>query len=113
MALKPSGSRFKGLCPFHQEKTPSFHVDPQLQFFYCFGCSTGGDAFKFVMLYEKLTFPQAVEFLARKWGVPLPQSSYSHDAGPAARAHELNAVAETFFRTTLRESSGPVAPATI
>jgi DNA primase len=106
VSLKPSGSRFKGLCPFHQEKTPSFHVDPQLQFFYCFGCSTGGDAFKFVMLYEKLTFPQAVEFLARKWGVPLPQSSYSHDAGPAARAHELNAAAETFFRTTLRESSG-------
>jgi DNA primase len=104
VALKPSGARFKGLCPFHQEKTPSFHVDPQLQFFYCFGCNTGGDAFKFVMLYEKLAFPQAVEFLARKWGVPLPRSSHPGDAGPAARAHELNAAAEAFYRRTLREA---------
>jgi DNA primase len=104
VALKPSGSRFKGLCPFHQEKTPSFHVDPQLQFFYCFGCSTGGDAFKFVMLYEKLTFPQAVEFLARKWGVPDLRSSHFRDAGPAARLGELNAIAETFFQWVLRES---------
>jgi DNA primase len=56
--LKPAGTRLKGLCPFHQEKTPSFSVDPNAQLFYCFGCNTGGDAFKFVMLYEKLDFPR-------------------------------------------------------
>jgi DNA primase len=73
--LKSGGARLKGLCPFHHEKTPSFSVDPQLQLFYCFGCQTGGDAFKFVMLYEKLSFAEAVEFLARRWGVPLPKAA--------------------------------------
>jgi DNA primase len=64
--LKPAGSRLKGLCPFHHEKTPSFSVDPQMQLFYCFGCQAGGDAFKFVMLYEKTDFPESVEFLAKR-----------------------------------------------
>ncbi len=64
--LKPGGARHKGLCPFHHAKTPPFSVDPQLQLFYCFGCQTGGDAFKFVLLYEKLSFPDAVEFLASR-----------------------------------------------
>ena len=71
--LKRAGTRFKGLCPFHQEKTPSFSVDPQNRLFYCFGCQTGGDLFKFVMLYEKLGFPEAVEVLAQRFGVPVPK----------------------------------------
>jgi len=54
--LKASGASFKGLCPFHSEKTPSFHVNPERQIFHCFGCHQGGDAFKFLMLYEKLSF---------------------------------------------------------
>ena len=61
--LKASGSRFKGLCPFHQEKTPSFSVDPGAQLFYCFGCQTGGDLFKFVMLYEKVGFRRVGEIV--------------------------------------------------
>ena len=71
--LKRAGSRLKGLCPFHQEKTPSFSVDPNNQLFYCFGCGTGGDLFKFVMLYDKLEFPEAVEMLAQRFGIPLPK----------------------------------------
>ena len=72
--LKPAGSRLKGLCPFHTEKTPSFSVDPKLQLFYCFGCQTGGDLFKFLMLYESVSFSEAVETLANRFGVPLPEA---------------------------------------
>ncbi|MHC4934533.1 MAG: CHC2 zinc finger domain-containing protein, partial [Planctomycetota bacterium] len=77
--LKPAGSRLKGLCPFHQEKTPSFSVDPNTQLFYCFGCQTGGDIFKFVMLYDKAGFGEAVETLANRFGVPLPRRSGKAD----------------------------------
>ena len=54
--LKRSGSSFKALCPFHKEKTPSFHVNPQRQIFHCFGCGAGGDVFRFVMQYEGVDF---------------------------------------------------------
>ena len=75
VSLKPAGSRLKGLCPFHQEKTPSFTVDPERKLFYCFGCQAGGDLFKFVMLYESVEFPEAVRILADRFGVPAPQST--------------------------------------
>ena len=96
--LKPAGRRLKGLCPFHHEKTPSFSVDPQMQLFYCFGCQAGGDAFKFVMLYEKLDFPEAVEFLAKRWGVPLPKTSARPGDDQRARQLLINDAAATFFR---------------
>jgi len=96
--LKPAGSRLKGLCPFHHEKTPSFSVDPQMQLFYCFGCQAGGDAFKFVMLYEKVEFPESVEFLARRWGVPLPKTSYRPEDDARARILLMNEAAASFFR---------------
>lgn len=96
--LKPSGSRLKGLCPFHHEKSPSFSVDPNIQLFYCFGCQAGGDAFKFVMLYEKLDFPESVEFLAKRWGVPLPSASTRPQDDARARALLMNDAAAGFFR---------------
>jgi len=95
--LKPGGSRLKGLCPFHQEKTPSFSVDPKNQLFYCFGCQTGGDVFKFVQLYEKVDFKEAVEFLANRWGVPLPARTQA--ASASDRLHQLNEAAQKFFRS--------------
>ena len=95
--LKPAGRRLKGLCPFHHEKTPSFSVDPQMQLFYCFGCQAGGDAFKFVMLYEKLDFAEAVEFLAKRWGVPLPKASARPGDDLKARQLLINDAAATFF----------------
>jgi DNA primase len=99
--LKPAGSRLKGLCPFHEEKTPSFSVDPGRQLFYCFGCQTGGDIFKFAMLYEKMPFPEAVEFLAKRWGVPIPVRSQPKADGPAERVLQMNDAAQAFFRSRL------------
>jgi DNA primase len=71
--LKKSGQNFTGLCPFHQEKTPSFAVHPVKQIYHCFGCGVGGDAFKFVMEMEKCAFPEAVRVVAEKCGIPIPR----------------------------------------
>jgi DNA primase len=69
--LVPSGKRWKGLCPFHAEKTPSFSIDVEKQFYFCFGCQAAGDVFKFVMAIQHVDFPQALEILARRAGVDL------------------------------------------
>src|SRR5437773_2521419 len=71
--LKLAGKSYKGLCPFHREKTPSFHVDRAKGLFYCFGCGTGGDVFKFLALTERFTFPEAVEHVASRVGIELPR----------------------------------------
>jgi DNA primase len=71
--LKVAGKSYKGLCPFHREKTPSFHVDRDKGLFYCFGCGTGGDVFKFLSLTERFTFPEAVEYVAGRVGIELPR----------------------------------------
>ena len=71
--LKLAGARYKGLCPFHREKTPSFTVDRTKGLFYCFGCGTGGDIFKFLTLTERFTFPEAVEHVAARVGIELPK----------------------------------------
>jgi DNA primase len=104
--LKPAGTRLKGLCPFHHEKTPSFSVDSQMQLFYCFGCQTGGDAFKFVMLYEKLDFPESVEFLARRWGVPLPKAASRPADDARGRLMLITETAADFFRSRWAEPDG-------
>jgi DNA primase len=71
--LKLAGKSYKGLCPFHREKSPSFHVDRDKGLFYCFGCGTGGDIFKFLVLTERFTFPEAVEHVAGRVGIELPK----------------------------------------
>ena len=81
--LKRAGTTYKGLCPFHSEKTPSFHVNPDKGFFHCFGCGVGGDVFKFLELHEKVTFPEAVRILAQKLGVSVPEPA--EDGGDDAR----------------------------
>lgn len=78
--LKKSGASFKGLCPFHNEKTPSFYVHPQRRFFHCFGCGASGDIFSFLMRIEGLTFPEAARRLAEKAGVELPRDDPEKDA---------------------------------
>ena len=78
--LKRAGANFKALCPFHQEKTPSFHVSPQRQTFHCFGCGVGGSVFRFVMDYEHVDFPSAVRKLAARVGIPAIDNG-----GPAER----------------------------
>ena len=77
VALKRTGARFTGLCPFHAEKTPSFTVNPQGQFFHCFGCGESGDVFSFLMKYHHFDFPDALQTLARKYGFDLPEKELS------------------------------------
>ena len=71
--LKLAGKSYKGLCPFHREKSPSFHVDRDKGLFYCFGCGAGGDVFKFLSMTERFTFPEAVEHVASRYGIDLPR----------------------------------------
>src|SRR3989304_9938221 len=83
VALKKAGRQYKGLCPFHQEKTPSFHVDPERGLFFCFGCLAGGDAFDFVMRTGNLSFPEALQQLAARPGGRLERSPEEAQDRPA------------------------------
>lgn len=107
VALKPAGTRYKGLCPFHQEKTPSFSVDPEAKLFYCFGCQTGGDLFKFVQLYENVPFPEAVEILANRCGIRPPEDRpRTPEERARDRAFEVQEVARAFFARMLGQEAG-------
>ncbi len=77
ISLKKSGVNYKGLCPFHGEKTPSFMVNPERQTFHCFGCGEGGDVFTFMMMYHRMTFPEALKELAGRYHILLPEKKYS------------------------------------
>ncbi len=93
VGLKKMGQSWKGLCPFHDEKTPSFNVRQEPPLFHCFGCGEGGDVFKFVMLRERASFPEAVETVARRFGIPVPENRY--EPGPDRKEKdELFAVME-------------------
>ena len=102
--LKRTGSNLVGRCPFHSEKTPSFSVSPAKRMFFCFGCHAGGSAITFVQKIENLDFPDAVEFLANRAGIPLPRESekYLPDQGVSRkRVLEMNLEAAKFFRNCL------------
>jgi DNA primase len=108
--LKASGNTLKGLCPFHSEKTPSFTVHRDKQFFHCFGCHAGGDVFAFVMLTEKVPFPEAVELVAEKCGIPIPAAGL--DKGKyddRKNLFEIHERAAAYFQQML--SSDEAAPA--
>jgi DNA primase len=110
--LKKAGAQnYSGLCPFHNEKTPSFSVHATRQFFHCFGCSASGDVFSFVQKIENVTFPEAVRAVAQKLGIALPKASYSSPA--EAREAKLRTVllevherASAFFQECLRRPEG-------
>jgi len=113
VGLKKVGGSWKGLCPFHQEKTPSFNVRSDPALFHCFGCGEGGDVFKFVMLREGCSFPAAVESLGRRLGLEIPESDY--DAGPERKLRTqireaLEAAAQHYARN-LRSPAGARARA--
>ena len=78
--LQKKGASYFGLCPFHNEKSPSFSVSPQKQMYYCFGCGAGGNVFTFVMEYENYTFVEAMKQLAERAGVKLPEAEYDENA---------------------------------
>lgn len=99
--LRKAGANFMGLCPFHQEKTPSFAVHPTKQIFHCFGCGVGGDVFKFVMMIENLSFPEALRRVAEKVGITLREKFHDEtfDANARERSalYKVHEVAAKFF----------------
>ena len=111
VSLKRAGSTYKGLCPFHNEKTPSFSVTPDRRMFYCFGCHIGGDVFTFLQEYENMTFTEAVQFLADRAGMTLPEKS---EFTPADRRKDelreqiirANSLAGQFYFSYLRDKKG-------
>src|SRR5580765_6216819 len=110
VTLRKAGTSYKGLCPFHSEKSPSFTVHRDRGFFHCFGCGAGGDVFKFVELQEKVGFTDAVKQLAARFGVPIPELEESDEGRESAaereallRAHE---VAAAYFREHLGSPAG-------
>lgn len=108
--LQKKGSSYFGLCPFHNEKSPSFSVSPGKQIYYCFGCGAGGNVISFVMQYENYTFQEAVKFLAQKAGVQLPEAEYSEETrkkeNKRARLLQVNKEAATYFFHQLRSENG-------
>lgn len=98
--LKKAGRNFRANCPFHKEKTPSFMVSSDKQIYHCFGCGAGGNAFNFLIQYERLEFPEAVEFLAKKAGITLPESQKQDDktAGLTTQLYKANESAMLFYQ---------------
>lgn len=113
VALRRAGRSFKGLCPFHAEKTPSFTVTPDRQMWHCFGCSKGGDVFAFVMERDKLTFPEALRALADRAGIELPQQEGGARNDAFDKLYQANALARDFYRASLVSEAGAKARAYI
>ena len=108
LPLKRAGRNFRAHCPFHHEKTPSFMVSPERQIYHCFGCGESGNAFKFLMRYERLEFPEAVETLAKKAGVALPaiQKQDSGTASIITQLYKINELAASFYQNDLNLPEG-------
>lgn len=108
--IQKKGSSYFGLCPFHNEKSPSFSVSPQKQMYYCFGCGAGGNVFTFIMEYENYTFQEAIKFLAQKAGVSLPEAEYTEEVrkkeGKRAKLLEVNKEVAKYFYYQLRSDRG-------
>jgi DNA primase len=115
--LKKAGQNYRGLCPFHSEKSPSFNVHPIRQIYHCFGCGVGGDVFKFVMEMEKCPFPEAIRIVAEKCGIAVPaprerSPEERHENQQRALIIEMHRVAQSFFTKNLENTSeGKVARA--
>src|SRR5262245_8485803 len=111
VSLRKAGAGWKGLCPFHGEKTPSFTVNPRKGIFHCFGCGVGGDAFNFLMRQDRLSFPEAVRTLAKSAGIPLPEER--GQAGDSGRDELLRTMdlAARFYQDMLAKPAGERARA--
>jgi DNA primase len=110
--LKRAGSAYKALCPFHKEKTPSFHVNQQRQIYHCFGCGAGGDVFRFLMQYEGVDFMTAVKMLAQRAGIAIELDEGGSDSGDKVALFKLHTDLATFYhRILLTHSSAERARA--
>ncbi|MCX5715812.1 MAG: DNA primase, partial [Candidatus Omnitrophica bacterium] len=108
LPLKKAGRNYRGLCPFHHEKTPSFMVSQDKQIFHCFGCGEGGNVFNFLMKYERLEFPEAVRMLAQKAGVVIPERLSAESKAQSSLSSKLyaaNEMASAYFQNVLRQDS--------
>ena len=105
VSLKKAGKNYRGLCPFHSEKTASFMVNEEKQIFHCFGCGEGGDVFTFLMKVGQFSFPQAVEELAKRFGVKLPSrelsASQKKEMAKRERLFQINQIASEYFHDLL------------
>jgi DNA primase len=110
VSLKKTGATYKGLCPFHGEKTPSFHVNREKGYFHCFGCGVGGDVLKFLELHDKVGFPDAVKLLAQRFGVALPELEQSDDQRASTAEREsllkVHEAAAGWFQQQLGSPAG-------
>jgi DNA primase len=110
VSLRKAGAAYKGLCPFHNEKTASFTVNRERGFFHCFGCGAGGDVFKFVELQEKVGFTDAIRQLAQKFGIPIPELEQTEEGRESAAEREtllrVHEAAATYFREQLETPAG-------
>jgi DNA primase len=104
--LKRAGQHWKGLCPFHSEKTPSFTVNPKRGIFHCFGCGAGGDAFGFLMRHDRLGFPEAVRAVAERVGVELPGTREPEVEGAFETLRRIMTFAHDFYARSLWEPAG-------
>lgn len=114
VSLKKSGSGYMGCCPFHREKTPSFHVSGDKQLYHCFGCGAGGSVIQFVMAAENLDFPDAIKLLAERAGISLPEMGHSKDEADEfykrkRRIYDMNRDAARYFREVLLSQEGKAA----
>ena len=113
VVLKPSGRGYFGLCPFHNEKTASFHVSPERQFYHCFGCGEGGNVVSFIMSMERMEFVEAMKHLAERVGVPLPQTSdqvrHRQELDEKQQIFEINRECARFFHQVLMAPEGKEA----
>jgi len=107
--LQKAGHRYKGLCPLHKEKSPSFSVDPDKGLFYCFGCGAGGDAIRLHMLSTGDDFPGAIEALAQRYGIPISRQTSRSRQNDGRDIHGALSAAEEYFRDQLARAAGPRA----
>ena len=108
VVLKRTGRNYMGLCPFHKEKSGSFCVSPDKQIFHCFGCGVGGNVFTFIMEYENMSFPEAVQYLADKAGMTLPESNQSGQDASREKykilLRDMNKTAAAYFHYIMRHT---------
>ncbi len=104
--LRKTGRNYSGICPFHNEKTPSFSVNSELQIYKCFGCGVGGNVFKFIQEMDRVSFVEAVDFLGKRCGIGLPERQQEQSQESTDQLYQANALAQKYYHHLLRQPEG-------
>ena len=107
--LKQRGANYFGLCPFHSEKTASFSVAPSKQIYHCFGCNSGGNVFSFIMDYQKISFPEAVKFVADRYNIKIELEKDNSQSETFSALYELHSIAVELYQNNLFSKDGLAA----